>query len=302
MADTWPVAQTIQQNQASTSNDLEGTYPLGVGGNSKNYPHYIRFTAQRTGSADRTFNAGEVVLYMPPDALKTTYSQSIGDIEMGTAIQIAEGSGNIKEFQGALNMETGFDPTAILNKIASLSAAAGGVVADTAKASSMALVATALGGTTTAAIGKATGAIVNPHKAVVYQGPGAFRTFSYTFVMVPKSAAEAEQIFKIVKFFKLRMHPEVGAGGIDAVKSLTLGYPDEFAIQYYVNKKAIDGSDPNKPLFRIHNCFLESFAADYTTSSLVSFIGDDQQPLTTTISLAFKETQLITKEDIRKGY
>jgi len=117
MADTWPVAQTIQQNQASVSNDVEGTYPLGAGGSSGNYPHYIRFTAQRSGPADRTFNAGEVVLYMPPDALKTTYSQSIGDIEMGTAIQIAEGSGNIKEFQGALNMETGFDPTAILNKI-----------------------------------------------------------------------------------------------------------------------------------------------------------------------------------------
>ena len=302
-----PGSQLPDQSTGANYNSGVGdsfVYPVGTG-SSDDYPHYIRFIARRTfntTSSARGASNGEVVLYMPPDALKTTYSQSIGDIEMGTAIQIAEGSGNIKEFQGALNMETGFDPMAILNKIASLSAAAGGVVADTAKASSMALVATALGGTTTAAIGKATGAIVNPHKAVVYQGPGAFRTFSYTFVMVPKSAAEAEQIFKIVKFFKLRMHPEVGAGGIDAVKSLTLGYPDEFSIQYNVNGKPIDGESASSPLFRIHNCFLESFAADYTTSSLVSFIGDDQQPLTTTISLAFKETQLITKEDIRKGY
>jgi len=295
MADTWPVAQTIQQNQASASNDLEGTYPLGAGGSSDNYPHYIRFTAQRSGSADRTFNAGEVVLYMPPDALKTTYSQSIGDVEMGTAIQIAEGSKNITEAKGS-------DNAGFFSNFLSGITGGSGVIADTAKAAALSVLQGAAGGTAVAAIGKATGAIVNPHKAVVYQGPGAFRTFSYTFVMVPKSAAEAEQIFKIVKFFKLRMHPEVGAGGIDAVKSLTLGYPDEFAIQYYVNKKAIDGSDPNKPLFRIHNCFLESFAADYTTSSLVSFIGDDQQPLTTTISLAFKETQLITKADIRKGY
>ena len=295
MADTWPVAQTIQQNQASTSNDLEGTYPLGAGGSSGNYPHYIRFTAQRTGSKDKTKNAGEVVLYMPPDALKTTYSQSIGDVEMGSAIQIAEGSKNIKEFGGS-ESASGFD------NFLSMITGGSGVIADSVKSGALQLAVGALGAPVTAAIGKATGQILNPHKAVVYQGPGNFRTFSYTFVMVPKSAAEAEQIFKIVKFFKLRMHPEVGAGGIDAVKSLTLGYPDEFAIKYYVNKKAIDGSDPNKPLFRIHNCFLESFAADYTTSSLVSFIGDDQQPLTTTISLAFKETQLITKEDIRKGY
>jgi hypothetical protein len=46
---------------------------------------------------------------------------------------------------------------------------------------------------------------------------------------------------------------------------------------------------------------MESFSADYTTSGLVSFM-DDRQPLTTTITMAFKETQLITKEDIRKGY
>ena len=53
--------------------------------------------------------------------------------------------------------------------------------------------------------------------------------------MVPKSEKEAEQISNIVRFFKERMHPSVGAGGIDAIKSFTLGYPDEFAIKYYVN-------------------------------------------------------------------
>ena len=109
----------------------------------------------------------------------------------------------------------------------------------------------AAGGTAVAAIGKAKGEIVNPHKAVVYQGPGGFRTFSYTFVMVPKSADEALQISKIVKFFKLRMHPGVDGGSIDAIKSFTLSYPDEFAIKYYVNKKAIEGGDSN------HHHYLE---------------------------------------------
>ena len=46
---------------------------------------------------------------------------------------------------------------------------------------------------------------------------------------------------------------------------------------------------------------MESFAADYTTSGLVSFM-DDEQPLTTTMSLSFKETQLLTKADIDAGY
>ena len=294
MADTWPVAQTIQQNQASVSNDVEGTYPLGAGGSSGNYPHYIRFTAKRTGSNDKPRSAGEVVLYMPPDALKTTYSQSIGDVEMGSAIQIAEGSKNIKEFGGS-ESASGFD------NFLSMITGGSGVIADSVKSGALQLAVGALGAPVTAAIGKATGQILNPHKAVVYQGPGNFRTFSYTFVMVPKSAAEAEQIFKIVKFFKLRMHPEVGAGGIDAVKSLTLGYPDEFSIQYNVNGKPIDGESATSPLFKIHNCFMSTFGADYTTSGVVSFM-DDKQPVTTTISMGFKETQLLTKKDIDAGY
>ena len=151
------------------------------------------------------------------------------------------------------------------------------------------------------AVSRATGQIMNPHKAVVYQGPGGFRAFSFTFQLVPKSADEAKEIFNIVKFFKKRMHPGTGAGGINDIKSTTLTYPDEFEIKYYVNNKEVDGSDPTKPLFKIHNCFMESFATDYTTSGLVSFLDDDQ-PLTTTISMSFKETQLLTKADIDAGY
>ena len=137
---------------------------------------------------------------------------------------------------------------------------------------------------------------------MVYQGPGGFRTFSFTFVLVPKSADEAKEIFNIVKFFKKRMHPGTGTGaGINEVSSVTLTYPDEFEIKYYVNESLVDGSDPTKPLFKIHNCFMDSFTTDYTTSGLVSFLDDDQ-PLTTTISMSFKETQLLTKADIDAGY
>ena len=54
--------------------------------------HYIRFIAKRsytsTQSRRGTPNC-EVVLYMPSDALKTSYSQSLGDIEMGGFISLA---------------------------------------------------------------------------------------------------------------------------------------------------------------------------------------------------------------------
>ena len=272
-------------------------YPENVGGNSNEYPHYIRFIARKQNSASGTMvSYGEVDLYMPPDALKTEYRQSIGDVDMGTAIQIAEGSQSIGQFK------SGIEKDITLSSIGQSIAGGTNVAMDTAKAATAQLVATAMSvSSAKQAVEKATGKIINPHKAVVYQGPGGFREFSYTFVMVPKNVNEAKVIFNIVKFFKIRMHPGVGSAGINDISSSFLTYPDEFDIKYHVNNKEADGSDFTKPLFKIHRCFMSMFSADYTTSGLTSFTDDDQ-PLTTTISMTFKETQLLTKADINEGY
>ena len=294
------VESTIAANAYGQSDNF--TYPKDT---NPGLPHYIRFIARRsytsTQSSRGTTN-GEVVLYMPPDALKTSYSQSIGDVEMGGFIALA----------GADMKDAGAQMAAgsLKGTLAAVGALKGkvegadkiNVLADMGKA--------AVGGALTKfagtqggqAVSKATGQILNPHKAVVYQGPGGFRTFSFTFILVPKSADEAKEIFNIVKFFKKRMHPGTGTGaGINSLSSVTLTYPDEFEIKYHINNKEVDGSDYTKPLFKIKNCFMESFAVDYTTSSLVSFM-DDSQPVTTTISMSFKETQLLTKKDIDAGY
>jgi len=295
-----PGSQLPDQSTGANYNSGVGdsfVYPVGTG-SSDDYPHYIRFIARRTfntTSSARGASNGEVVLYMPPDALKTTYSQSIGDTDLGSAIQIAEGSQSMKK------MENNLKETGVLNTLGNAIGGGFNVALDTSLAAAASIGAAAVGDGARQAIEKSTGQILNPHKAVVYQGPGGFRTFSYTFIMVPKSADEAKVIFNIVKFFKLRMHPGTGAAGINDISSVTLTYPDEFEIKYHVNNKAVDGSDSSTPLFKIKNCFMDTFTADYTTSGLVSFMDDDH-PLTTTISMSFKETQLLTKADIDEGY
>ena len=294
------VAAVIEDNKPDTR---QFTYPKNT---NPGLPHYITFTAKRSytsTTSTRGQDNGSVVLYMPPDALKTSYSQTIGDVEMGGLISLAGSNmGDIGAQMAAGNM-SGAATAATVIKDNVVGADRTKVMMDTVK--------TAIGGAIKkfgadtqggVAVSKATGQILNPHKAVVYQGPGGFRTFSFTFQLVPKSADEAKEIWEIVRFFKKRMHPGTGTGaGINELSSVTLTYPDEFEIQYYVNNKLVDGTDPTKPLFKIHHCFMESFAVDYTTSSLVSFMEDDQ-PLTTTISLSFKETQLLTKKDIDAGY
>ena len=278
------------------------TYPKDT---NPGLPHYIRFIAKRSytsTTSTRGTSNGEVVLYMPPDALKTSYSQSIGDVEMGGFIALAGSDMKATGAQMAGGDFTGAMASALAIKGKIAGAEKLNVLADVGKAAAGGALKKFAGTQGGQAVSKATGQILNPHKAVVYQGPGGFRTFSFTFVLVPKSADEAKEIFNIVKFFKKRMHPGTGSGaGINNISSVTLTYPDEFEIKYYVNQTLVDGSDPTSPLFKIHNCFMESFAIDYTTSSLVSFLEDDQ-PLTTTISMSFKETQLLTKKDIDEGY
>ena len=297
------VESTIAANAYGSSDNF--TYPKDT---NPGLPHYIRFIAKRsytsTQSSRGTSN-GEVVLYMPPDALKTSYTQAIGDVEMGGFISLATGQGGggaaaaLAAGEFAQAGAAGFDAFSSIRKNI---LGGGNILKDATKAAATESLRTFAGSAAGQAVSKATGQILNPHKAVVYQGPGGFRTFSFTFILVPKSADEAKEIFNIVKFFKKRMHPGTGAGqGINSLSSVTLTYPDEFEIKYHINNKEVDGSDYTKPLFKIKNCFMESFAVDYTTSSLVSFMDDDQ-PVTTTISMSFKETQLLTKKDIDAGY
>ena len=296
-------------------NSVESTIAAKAYGSSDNFtypkdtnpglPHYIRFVARRSYTSTQSSRGtpnGEVVLYMPPDALKTQYSQGIGDVEMGGFISLAGSDMGGAGAQMASGDFMGALATAGVLKGKVEGSDKFNIIKDMGKAAVGGFAKKFAGTTAAQAVSRATGQILNPHKAMVYQGPGGFRTFSFTFILVPKSKDEAKEIFNIVKFFKKRMHPGTGAGaGINNLSSVTLTYPDEFEIKYYVNHKEVDGSDYTKPLFKIHNCFMDSFGVDYSTSGLTSFT-DDNQPLTTTMTLSFKETQLLTKKDIDEGY
>ena len=63
----------------------------------------------------------------------------------------------------------------------------------------------------------------------------------------------------------------------------------------------MDG-DYRKPLFRIGKSVLENFSVDYATSGNAAFFADGGEPVTTTISLSFKETILMTKQTIERGF
>tara|TARA_Y100000593_G_scaffold83448_1_gene157255 strand:+ start:7887 stop:8819 length:933 start_codon:yes stop_codon:yes gene_type:complete len=304
-------------------------YPFDLESNAL-YSHYISFknTVHQKQTTKRGHGATSVHLYLPPDALKTSYSQSYADTDLGAvgnvinqiderqvgAVGDAIASGSVGRMIEILKGVGADDAT----KTAITNAAARDAVSR----------AGAISAGATAAIQKRLGQVVNPFKAVIYNGPGGFRTFTFTFVMQPESSAEATTVKKIVRYFKFHMHPgvsdlsftkKVTTGGShqeDRLKQSTdpetrtgsitssamLTYPDTFMISMFPNKQPQSNSSKNS-LFKIKECFLESFNVDYSTSGGPAFFDDvDGSPVTTTVSMQFKETELLTRNSIAQGF
>ena len=298
-------------------------FPLDLDSNTEEYPARITFQAIRASIAGKAKPGDIVALYLPPDALKTSYQQQYGDVDAG-AMAIAMNKVGVDQAAGlagaAMNME-GKDMFSQLKNILSESAVGGSLASAAVKET----IGRAGNLPVVQLLQRKAGIIMNPHKAVIYQGPGGFRTFDYSFTMSPQSQKEAEQVYNIVKFFKYHMHPgiatvatstttseelygprivtttkrraKVTAGGnMDTSAALT--YPEEFEIQMNVQTKK--GS--KNTLFRINKCFLQNLSVDYSTSGGPAFFQEDGEPVTTTMALSFKETKLITKESIEVGY
>ena len=142
------------------------------------------------------------------------------------------------------------------------------------------------------AVSTEAGVAMNPNRRSSLQGVG-IRRFQFTFKMIPTSRAEAEEIKRIIEFFRLRMYPST-IGNIDAASRISAAYrfPSKFDIVLkYANKEVAT---------KILPCFLESFNAVYNSNSM-SFHSDGNFQ-ETDITLAFIEERALTQEDIREGY
>jgi len=305
------------------------SYPIGVG-NNREYPHSIEFSARKRNLSSEnersSTSLGSVVLYLPPDALKTSYSQTFGDTDLGAVgvglagVSSQDALNAVDSIGQSISSATGGAVDAATSALGSAFDAATGVFGGINISGAIAQGTVNEGvrslsgpaGAARDAIFKKAGRVINPHKAVIYQGPGGFRVFNYTFVMSPESQTEAETIAKIVHYFKYYMHPgipQTGSSTSNINSSIMLSYPEEFKITARVKNENDPGttglpmSARVKPLFKIDHCFLESLSVDYSTSGGPVFIVDGiTAPATTTLTLQFKETVLMTKEKIREGY
>ena len=125
------------------------------------------------------------------------------------------------------------------------------------------------------------------------------RGFQYTFKMIPKSEQEAEEVRNIVTAFKMNMLPEgMGTEPSAGFTGKNLKIPNTFDIKYmYVGRE-------NQYLNKISTCVLESMNVTFGGDRYKTFDGnsDGAPPVETTMTLNFKEMELITKERAEEGF
>jgi len=145
------------------------------------------------------------------------------------------------------------------------------------------------------------GEVVNPHTQMLFKTP-ALRQFSYTFKMVPRTLAEAQQIIKIVTFFRAAAYPELGNGGGEKVSTgqgtidmSTFKFPDIFKITY-LNK-----GNENKNMIRHVDSYLTAVTVTYNQTSPTFFANG--MPSEIDLQLTFQESKALNRNMIKtQGY
>lgn len=132
------------------------------------------------------------------------------------------------------------------------------------------------------------GFAINPFKAQLFKNMG-FRTFSFEYVMLPKSESEYQEVQEIIRLFKKYMHPTV-----DPNNAIFMGYPAEFSMAYYYKE------NENAELHRIGNCALTNLVVDYGGEDFITF-KNSGKPAEISLKLQFTELQLLTDKEFGKG-
>lgn len=233
------------------------------------------------GLQTHTTVTGGVALYMPP-GVKVSYGVATGHTELGLA---GMGAKAISEAMGADN--TAGQVEAVLKGIG------GGTLAAARKLA----VATgeALGlGDVSGAINKVTATAENNFSEAVFEKVNE-RSFNYTFNLIARSKDEAQDIQKIIKFFKFHMHPELDQN----TGARYFRVPSEFEIHYAYNDQK------NNYLHEISRCVCSGVEVDYGGDSFATFRQFDDEgaaPVNVSMTLNFIETTILTKKEIAEGY
>ena len=145
-----------------------------------------------------------------------------------------------------------------------------------------------------------TGAIMNPNMELLFDSP-QMRTFTFSFLLSPRSKKEAGDIVKIIRFFKQGMAP------IRSKSRLFLRSPHTFRLAYkYRERTPSLGAEKNNPatdhkfLNKFKECAMNGFGVDYTPNGQYSTYEDGSMTAYQ-MTMNFQEIAPIYNDDYGNG-
>lgn len=130
---------------------------------------------------------------------------------------------------------------------------------------------------------RSTGAILNNNLELLFQGP-RLRSFTFNFSLSAREKLEAEQIKKIIRFFKQGMSVK------RSESALFLQSPNIFDIQY------LHKGNPHPYINQIKTCALQSFVVNYTPAGNYATYEDGAMTQYD-ITLSFGEIEPLFDDD-----
>ena len=134
------------------------------------------------------------------------------------------------------------------------------------------------------------GYVFNPQKQVLFQGI-EFRNFNMSFTFIPYSAAEAEQVKKIIEKFRMYSAPK---------KNTQLGKNSFWVPPAQFDIKFKFGGQENPNLPKLKKCVIKSIDVNYAPNGWTTHT--DGAPVQTNLTLEFQEIALVGRDDISEGY
>ena len=224
---------------------------------------------------------GGVSLYMPP-GIKASYSAATGHSELGKAGMLA---GTISRMMSGKDTAT---------QVEEALKGLGGFALTAARDMAVGVGETMGLGDIDGAISKVTATAQNNFSEAIFEKINE-RSFSYAFKLIARNKDEAQDIQKIIKFFKFHMHPELDM----ANGGRYFRVPSEFEIHYAYNDQK------NNYLHELSRCVCTSVDVEYGSGDFQTFRQFDVEgaaPVEITLSLGFTETTILTKQQIIDGY
>ena len=271
----------------ATNKDATYNYPVGIGaaGGIDGQPYMLLTSYESKNSIEsETPIISSIALYIPPNGLRTAFDANYGGLEgagiratMASALDRLnpQGMASVASFGLAGDWGAGNIGESLMAGITSAGTAAMGKVAG--------------------AVDKGTGMLaaqgiaVNNHMALVYKGPGQFRTHDFAFNFFPKAKQDADAIRDILKDLKNGMLPRMSGTPLKKNRAVSAPFfmaPRHWTIDFFNG----DGT-PNEYVHTIKKSVIKNMQVNHDPNSTISF-HEDGSPVQTTLTLTFQEIEL----------